>query len=54
MLDKKTIILYHKYRRAAALRGGIPLAAAVVELADTRDLKSLSGNRIRVQAPSAA
>ena len=27
---------------------------AVVELADTRDLKSLSGDRVRVQAPPVA
>ena len=30
------------------------VCAAVVKLADTRDLKSLSGDRVRVQAPPVA
>ena len=35
----------------AALAAAVHLEATVVKLADTRDLKSLSGDRVRVQAP---
>ena len=50
ILDKERFVLYYKScRKSAAL-----FCATVVKLADTRDLKSLSGNRVRVQAPPVA
>ena len=50
VLDKERFLLYYKScRKSAAL-----FCATVVKLADTRDLKSLSGDRVRVRAPPAA
>ena len=45
---KSTIILWAKFI------GALPEYAAVVESADTRDLKSLAGNSVPVQVGSAA
>lgn len=48
MSGKSTIILWAKFT------GALPEYAAVVESADTRDLKSLAGNSVPVQVGSAA
>ena len=53
-LTKQRFLLYYMSCRLQESWAAAHSEATVVKLADTRDLKSLSGNRVRVQAPPVA